>query len=366
MVGMDLVAPNIRAWTSPGGARAALIVAAWTLVALAWTPPTLLTQQEQIAPLRVFVFVLLGFIRWMIATPALFWLGGLFPIDGRSVGRNILIHMAAGVVALPAITAAGTLLWVSAIPFLGYPTQALTAALIVRGAFITTLYAVPNYVAVVAIGQAIVYFKNYRTRERLLARAQLQALQAQIKPHFLFNTLNAISTIGYRDPALADRAITRLSELLRMSLVERPQEISLRDEVAFARGYLDVHTLLLGDRLRLVFEIAPDTWNAAVPTMLLQPLVENAIIHGVAKRVGGGAISLTSGVAKQNLILAMRNDPPDGDATISNGAGMGLANVRERLAMLYGPASSVTFGHDADGSAIVTVALPYRAIKVAS
>jgi two-component system sensor histidine kinase AlgZ len=144
------------------------------------------------------------------------------------------------------------------------------------------LYAVPTDIAVAAIGQAVAYVDRYRGRERLLARAELRALEAQLNPHFLFNALNAISAIGYRDPALADRALSHLSDLLRLSLALRPQEIPLREEIGFVQGYVDLYSTIMPGQVSFDLAIEPSGWNAAVPAMLLQPIVENALVHGKA------------------------------------------------------------------------------------
>ena len=145
-----------------------------------------------------------------------------------------------------------------------------------RATIIVTCYGVPTYIAVAGIAQALAYFERYRARERLLAHAELRALQAQLNPHFLFNTLNAISAIGYRDPELADRALTHLSQLLRTTLDqgEGEAEITLDEEVAFAREFLELYAIIMPGRLHVTWELEPGVGEVLVPRMLLQPLVE--------------------------------------------------------------------------------------------
>lgn len=335
-----------------------IVIAAWTAVALAWTPPTaivdrMMAPHARQAALPVFLFVFLGFVPWMAATPLILALGRRFPIAERGVFPNLIIHVAAGIAIVPLVTAIGAMFASLLVP---QPGQNFHAIDLADPVVITSLYSVPTYVAVVGIGQALGYFERYRARERLLARAELSALEAQLRPHFLFNALNAIAALGYRDPALADAALTRLAELLRAAMARRPQEIPLKDEIAFVRDYADLHLMLMGDRFVIEFEIAAEAWNAAVPAMLLQPLVENAIVHGIAKRNAGGRVVVRAGVEKRDLVIAVRNDAPDGEYCAKS-TGLGLANVRERLRVLYGAAATLRFLRE-PSSAVATVRLP--------
>ncbi|MGH8325274.1 MAG: sensor histidine kinase [Steroidobacteraceae bacterium] len=338
------------------GTKALLVVAAWTLMAAAWTPPTVALQISVGAPRMqlhfgfVFLYVLVGFVPWIALTPLVLWLARRFPITETQVGRPLAILAGIGVVLTPVAVLAG------------YGLNALLRghhdwATVLRAAYITSFYNIPFYVALVATGQAIAYFERARLRERLLARAELRALQAQIRPHFLFNTLNAIAAVGYRDVARADAAMVQLSELLRALLGEHPPEIALKDELAFVQGYLDLYTLLMPDRLKVQMEVEPAVWEAMVPSMLLQPLVENAIVHGVARRTQGGRISLAAAAEGPSLVLSIRNDAPDRVGT-STGAGTALANVRERLKVLFGAAQSLEFVTGAEPC--VTVRLPLK------
>jgi two-component system sensor histidine kinase AlgZ len=345
------------------GLRAILIVvAAWLLVALAWTPPTIAVQQvalkEHVRTLQVFAFVLIGFIPWMIATPGILRLARRFPLSEGRVLVPLTVQALAGLIIVPLVTVLGRVLAVLFIQDGRFPSGDVLSVL--RAALITSFYSVPTYVAVVAIGQALGYFARYRLRERLLARAELKALQAQINPHFLFNTLNAISALGYRDPALADQALTRLAELLRVTTKEQSQEIPLKDEIAFLRDYAELQTILMPDRLDVVFTIDNGTWSAAVPSMILQPLVENAIVHGAAKRSDGGRVEISVARDRDALVLCVRNDVPPRPAA-SRGEGIGLANVRERLRVLYGAAQDFAFERG-EVEATTTIRIPRREI----
>ena len=351
---------------SRGNLRAVLIVvAAWLLVALAWTPPTVAIQEITIRPgshvpaLRIFTFVGLSFVPWIFATPLILWLTRRFAITERHIAVPLIVQALAGVAIVPLTTLAGTLLAVFAVQGGDVPARDLQQ--ILRATYVTSFYSIPTYIAVVAIGQALTYFERYRLRERLLARAELKALQAQINPHFLFNTLNAVSALGYRDPALADRALTRLAELLRVTTKVQAQEIPLKDEVAFLRDYADLQVMLMPDRLDIAFDIDNAAWRAAVPTMILQPLLENAIVHGAAKCNDGGRIEISARAVDGTLLLDVRNDVPPAPGK-SDGEGIGLANVRERLRFLYGTAHQWEFRLDGR-EAVATIRVPFREME---
>lgn len=346
--------------------KAAIIMAAWTLQAAVMTPPAVLVERMMADPASsgaTFVHAMLGAISWMAATPIIFWIGRRLPLSGPTWPRSVVLQLAIALVFTPAIVLIGYGLDAVILPWLMHvPRNSLWV--IARATLITGLFNLPTYIAVAAIGHAIAYLERYKQRERALGRAQLQALRAQIHPHFLFNTMTAIATIGYRDPALADAALTRLAGLLRASLEDAAQEATLRDEIAFVAGYLDLYQLLLADRLQVRIDVDAAAWNAAVPSMLLQPLIENAIIHGVARRAEGGRIELVGRVEDARLVLALRNDTAAGVPGGDRGSGFGLANVRERLRVLYGDAQRLRIDAPDPASFRVTVELPARVAPV--
>jgi len=199
-----------------------------------------------------------------------------------------------------------------------------------------------------------------RRFDRRIAEAELRRLRAQLNPHFLFNTLNAIAELGYDDPAAADRAITQLSGLLRKSLDENP-EISLRAELDFLEDYLSLQRMLTRDALDIVLEVDPSVMHARVPTMVLQPLVENALIHGAGSGVRG-RVAITAGRSGDDLRIEVR-DEGLGVAVLPHDIGrpgIGLANTRARLEHLYGQAASVVLENAADRGAIARITLPFH------
>jgi len=182
-----------------------------------------------------------------------------------------------------------------------------------------------------------------REREAAEARhaalhAQLQSLRAQLQPHFLFNTLNGIAAVMHDDVAAADRMLNRLADLLRMTLAEGERaEVCLQQELAFVQAYLDIEKMRFGQRLAVDCQVPEQLLHCPVPPFILQPLVENAIKHGVGPRAGGGRISIRAGEQQGFLLLDVENDdPPQGDG--DTGFQIGLRNTRERLQALYGSA----------------------------
>ena len=181
---------------------------------------------------------------------------------------------------------------------------------------------------------------------RLLLEARLDALQRQINPHFLFNTLNSIGSLVRLEPELAREMIVRLANILRILLRTREAFVPFRDELAFTDDYLAIEVVRFGEKLRVVKEIASETLDLVVPSMLLQPLIENSIKHGLEPRISGGTVTLRSRIHGERLLLEVEDDgvgvapeqdqASNGNGYVRPGAGIGMRNVRERMEVLYG------------------------------
>ncbi len=196
--------------------------------------------------------------------------------------------------------------------------------------------------------------------ERYLAEAQLRSLRLQLQPHFLFNALNTISSEMYRDVAAADEMLSQLAELLRSSLASaQTDEVPLAAELALLDRYLALMRARFGDRLAISVSVAPDVGTALVPSMFLQPIVENAIRHGRVSSEGHGAIAVRARRENGSLEIEVQDDGP-GSTGGGAGAGIGLAATAERLRLLYGAAQRFDAGTRAAGGFLVRAVLPFH------
>ncbi|MEZ4700488.1 MAG: histidine kinase [Rhodothermales bacterium] len=235
---------------------------------------------------------------------------------------------------------------------------------------ITSVYlSLMMYSIMVGIAHAYRYYQQYRRREltaaRLeseLVRAQLQALRMQLHPHFLFNTLNGIATLMHRDPMAADRMLTRLSGLLRLALDSSDTpEVPLIEETSFLEQYLELEQIRFDGRMTVTFAIDPDTEDALVPNLILQPLVENAVKHAIAPRVEAGHVRIASWRENGSLRLRVSDTGPGLTGSAEEPAsGTGLANTRDRLRKLYGAAQSMRLSNAAPSGLVVDLTIPFR------
>ncbi len=201
--------------------------------------------------------------------------------------------------------------------------------------------------------------------EAQLALAQFQALRAQLHPHFLFNALNAISALIHKDPGRADRMLARLSELLRLAIdTSGLPEVRLIDEVEFVKSYLEIERMRFGERLDVHVDLPVETYDALVPNMLLQPIVENAVRHGVAPNPGPGRVEIRAQRSGSRLGIVVSDTgkgiADDGRPNESRGGGVGLRTTRERLEKLYGVAQELALVNIPGGGFETRVLLPFR------
>lgn len=283
-------------------------------------------------------------------------------LDGRR-GRHLAIH------AVAALTFAYFQCWTVAVLV---PNEATTLTRFFQSARVNFPCDVLSYWFIVGATYAFHFYSKVRAREvetvRLdasLTEARLAALQAQLNPHFLFNTLNAISSLaltGNRE-AVAEM-IARLGDLLRASFRnQRAHEIRAVEEMRLLDSYLDIQALLLGDGLTIRRTVATETLDALVPCMLLQPIVENAIVHGVGARGGRGVIAID--VSRTGGALRLRvSDSGPGFQPTAVRQGVGLANTQARLEQLYGALHTVEYGRSPGGGAVVTIKIPFKEAAV--
>jgi LytS/YehU family sensor histidine kinase len=297
--------------------------------------------------------------QWTCAlfVPVLFWLVARFPITRQSWLRNTPILLGAAfacTVAKYAIMNPLYRLWA------GRPTDPLWLTVVENA-----LPVMFDFAAAMGVAHAIWYYRDAKERERVaaaletqLVQSRLDALRGQLQPHFLFNTLNAVATLMHEDVDTADRMLTRLADLLRMSLERSAQEISLAEELDLARVYLAIMESRFSDRLTVDVSVDAEAYSALVPTFLLQPLLENALEHGIARRRGPGRIAIAAQRTNGRVEITVLDDGP-GPAG-EPGPGIGLANTRARLEELYDGNHRLALEPAPGGGARVTVSIPYR------
>lgn len=342
-----------------------LVLAWWGIYGVFLTGQHLLLSASMGTPLSVgesAARALPGTIVWAGITLATFALARRFPIDRPPHVRHVVVHVVAGcILALTEVTIA-------------YGIDQVTGWF--GGSFVQLFFnGFPSniiyYWLLVGVGHGIEVYRRYRQREqqailleKRLAEAELHLLKTQLQPHFLFNTLHAISALMHRDVKAADRMLARLSELLRVTLEHvGTHEVTLREELDFLEPYVEIERARLGDRLAFTLDVAPDTLDAMVPHMILQPLVENAVRHAIAPRAAPGAIHVHSERAGDRLELRVRDDGTGARLPHRSG-GVGLANTRARLENLYGEDFRFDAGMASGGGFLAALSIPFHAAPV--
>jgi signal transduction histidine kinase len=224
------------------------------------------------------------------------------------------------------------------------------------------------YGALVGMAHAVHFYRRYRERERRalclesnLTKARLHALQAQLQPHFLFNTLNAIVTLLRRDPRAAENTLMSLSDLLRLALSRsQEQEIPLRDELLFLERYIQIQQTRFGERLAFETNVEGTALDCLVPTLMLQPLVENAVQHGIEPAGSAGMVRVLGRREEGRLIIEVADNGAGLGANESANGGIGLSNLRQRLSGLYGADHTLDISSPPEGGTNVRIALPWH------
>jgi two-component system, LytTR family, sensor kinase len=340
----------------------------WTLLGVSFALSTYLGARQdnvQISWKRVLSGYLADFYLWGMLSPLIFLLARRFELR-KHFPRNVLIHLGASVVLSGfVISAASPLVW-----YLGYPNLARnpTLAILWRNNAFSAYYfhqGLTIYWTTLVVAHALYYYRGLRKREaetaRLtsqLAQAQLQALKMQIHPHFLFNTLNSIAALLHKDVEAADRMIARLGDFLRLTLKSSDaQTVDFEQELEFLKCYLDIEHIRFQDRLTVEMDIDPHALKATVPNLILQPIVENAVRHGVARQTSHGHITIRARREGERLIMTVADNGP-GLKAQSNGSGIGISNTRARLEQFYGSDFSFQIANSTERGASVTLDVP--------
>jgi signal transduction histidine kinase len=362
----------------------AIILAAWTAVALLVATQVHVRSLSTDAPYRwlpLLLFELCYWYAWAALTPLIIRAAELLPLErGRRV-VNLTLHAILSVALGLAMTAYFAWL-VRLFVEPGQPDHGRTLGQTYMKYFsIGFHFDILLYWAVLGVGMAVTYQALFRERseraarlqieaselQARLARAQLDALRVQIQPHFLFNTLHAVSSLMDEDVRMARRMLSRLSDLLRLTLEKRDrQEVSLQEELEMVDCYLEIEKTRFEDRLSVQREIDPESLQAEVPMLILQPIVENAIRHGIARRSEPGRISIRSSVENGKLRLEVTDNGPGipQKHLAALEFGLGLSNVRSRLERTYGSSSRLELGGAPKRGLRVALIFPYRPTKV--
>lgn len=322
-----------------------------------------------------FVKTIVWWISYVPLLACALLLANRYRLDGDRLRRHLAIHLLAAVGCAYVHTAGNAFLDV-----LSLSSGASFLPRLLRTVRTNFPIDFVSYWAIVGATYAFHYYSESHDRElaaeRLkteaaeleasLTEARLRALRAQLNPHFLFNTLNAISALALTgQPKAVARMLSRLSGLLRISLDdEGPQLTSLAKELEFVESYLEIQRLLCGDRLLIERNIAAETLSALVPTMILQPVIENAFVHGIARSSGPARLRIEA--ARDDELLRLTVNDSGGGFNPAASRGIGLANTEARLEQLYGPGARITYAKSPDGGASVTIRVPcVRALPAA-
>jgi two-component system, LytTR family, sensor kinase len=346
-----------------------LVVAVWLLPTIADVADTYFARKMEggsPATWRVLVTVAPGWLVWIAFTPAIFWLGARIPLRRPLRASAVVEHLALAVVfgMLHALVYP-LCLWAfgisSSMTPWGQYTMSVTDWLPVS----MLLYLMTLLAGYALEGAQRERAQRLRTTELegQLARSELAVLRAQLHPHFLFNALNtAVSLVRANQPDAGVQVLTHLADLLRQLVHGVEQEVTLREEMRILDSYLEIERARFGSRLTIVVDVPAALQDAYVPGLVLQPLVENALRHGVGKRDAPGHVWIDASTSGDTLELRVRDDGPgiSLEAPESEVPGVGLANTRARLARLYGPAGTLALRNAEGGGAEVVASMPVR------
>jgi len=353
--------------------RLALIWGIWTFIGIVFTFQGYFSsfRSERPIPLTQSAYVqMVWSYLWALATPLVLWFAARLPIEKNNWIRSSLLHLPISVVLSCVVTAIGrVLIWLN----FGYREGKPLAFESVTN-FVVANFSegIGIYLLIALTSYALRYYRQYREGqlktlqlESQLSLAQLQALKMQLHPHFLFNTLHSISALLNKDADAARKMITRLGDFLRLTLENSgSQEVTLEQEMAFLVCYLEIERIRFQNRLVTRMDIASETLDAKLPNLILQPIVENAIRHGIAPRSSPGLIEIEAKHHDGRLRIQVRDNGPglSTHRTSENlfRKGLGLANTKTRLERLYGAAHLLDLSNNPGGGLIVTLEIPFH------
>jgi len=348
----------------------AVIFLCWTGFALFFTSQSYMFQARSAGTIEwkgTLFNWLLGSYTWFALTPLVLKLSNRFPLQRGKLLRSVAVHA----IAAPLFNITNIVLFVIALGVITGPRLEARSLLESVWHFVIAEFhgGMLVYWVIIGVSQATDYYRRYRERELLasnletrLVKAQLDALRMQLHPHFLFNALNSVSVLMRKDVDAADRMLLQLSGLLRVTLARNAaHEIRLRQELEILERYLEIEQIRFQDRLTVRTRVDPSALDALVPQLFFQPLVENAIRHGISDRETGGVIDIRAERQNGMLCLQVRDNGPGLNTPRGNLVeGVGLSNTRSRLEYLYGSGSRFEVGDAEEGGLIVTAAFPFH------
>jgi hypothetical protein len=355
-----------KQWMKNRPARIALATLAWTILGCVFALPDLSSDTDK---RHALLLSLTLWWSWGIVTPLILWVDRQIPVSRKQLARRVLAHL------LPSLLVTSLYVYVLGVLRAAFGMNEWNGVLNIRllgdslrGMFLWNWLI---YWLILGAWQAHRYYDHYVASELRLERlernfseARLNALRMQLEPHFLFNALNTISSQVERDPKLARGMIEHLGDLLRLSLESKDrQEIPLAEEMAFLEHYLAIQKIRFGDNLRIETQIAPEVKYASVPCLFVQPLVENAIRHGISRRASGGTVIVSANQVGDRLDIRVLDDGVGLPAgwTLENSGGVGLSVTRQRVAGLYPDGEACfTVNRRATGGTEVEISLPLR------
>ncbi len=368
----------MRSTLGHGLRRYAALFAAWTAAGLFFFTQSLVQKFASGEPTPWWHYLtswLVGVYTWALVTPGILWLGRRFPFARKNWLRRAALHVPLSVgISIAQLTVESAILaQLRVFPSVMKNFGSTLAFLLI----LSFHQGVITYWTILGVQAGLRYYRRYQERERQalkleldaselktqLARAQLSALKMQLQPHFLFNTLNAIMVLVRQQKGReAEEMVGRLSDLLRCVLEDvAAQEVPLRRELEYLELYLSIEQVRFQDRLRVEIAVDPAALDAAVPHMGLQPIVENAVRHGMGRSSTAGRLRISAARVGGSLEIRIRDDGPGlPPADAMQGRGIGLANTRERLHRLYGDAARLTVENGEQGGAVALMVVPYR------
>lgn len=344
------------------------LIIIWTLIALVFTTINYLSGRSEGRNSRLGVILMDNTFRfgvWGFLSPLVFWLSSRFDFQSRSnYFRDFFAHLFGALIIISLhFLFYGLMAWFG---YIRYRDESGTYWQFAQNTFLGFFYlGLLVYGLIIFACQAIIRNRRFAAEQKKssalqaqLVQAQLQALKMQLQPHFLFNTLNSISSLVIKNPIQAQTMIAKLGDFLRMTLdFNENQMVLLNEELQFLRSYLDIEQTRFSDKLEVVFDVREDVLNAIVPHLALQPIVENSVKHGIAQLTEGGKIEINAKKIGDKLQLQIK-DNGKGNGVFQPKEKTGLSNVKARLQHLYGEEFSFEMKSEMSSATIVTIMIP--------